>query len=363
MSQQIKLDILPSGEAYTIARCSQGDIGREINISLYDGENAYTIPAGAYVEVAGKKADGFIFAYSDNITISHDRKSVTISTKEQMTACAGPVMCEIRIKTGTALIGTCNFVLMCEGGAIDGVASTSDISLIAQVEADIQNALAAATQAAQSASNAAASATAAAASATAASDSATAAAGSASDASRSATAAALSATAADTAARNAASSETNAATSEQNASNSASAAAQSATTAQGHATEAAAKAGAAAISETNAAASATAAAASATAAQSVLIVTETIVEILATDWDSSTHLVTVTVQGVTTTSTQEIAPLIANDSTNITNNEVLANAQLYDAGQGTNYITLYAVNIPTEKVKVRVLQRGVNANA
>lgn len=363
MAQQINVDITPTGEAYEIVRCSQSDVGRSFKLNLKDGSDAYTIPNDASLEICGKKNDNYIFAYADNITIGSPRTSVTISLKEQMTACPGPVMCELRIKTTSGIIGTCNFILMVEGGVLDGVASTSDISIIAQVEQDIAAAEAAAATATAAATEAASSASEAAASATAASNSASAAAGSASDASRSATAAALSATAADTAARNAASSETNAATSEQNASNSASAAAQSATTAQGHATEAATKAGAAAISETNAAASATAAAASATAAQSVLIVTETIVEILATDWDVGTHLATVTVQGVTATSTQEIAPLLATSVDNINNNTTLANMMIYDAGQGTDYITLYAENLPVDKVKVRVLQRGVNANA
>lgn len=355
MAQQINIDITPTGESYEIVRCSQSDVGRAFQINLMDGNNAYHIPTGAELIIAGKKNDKYVFEYTDNIT-QDSRTTVTITLKEQMTACPGPVMCELRIKTSTGIIGTCNFVLLVEGGVLDGIVSTSEIAIIAQVEQDIAAAEAAAASAAQSASDAA--------------SSASAAAGSASDASRSATAAALSATAADTSAHNAASSETNAAASATAADGSAQAAAQSAQAAAQSAQGAASNAQNAALSATNAAADARAAAGGARAAAeaaaeaaALLEVTETIVEILASDWNSSTHLATVTVQGVTATSTQEIAPLIANDSTNITNNEALANAQLYDAGQGTNFITLYAVNVPTEKVKVRVLQRGVNANA
>ena len=74
-------------------------------------------------------------------------------------------------------------------------------------------------------------------------------------------------------------------------------------------------------------------------------------------WDSTTHLITVAVTGVTTVSNQEIFGLPATSQANIENNELLQQANIMDAGQTTGYITLYAENIPTVDLQIRVLVR------
>lgn len=305
MSQQINLDITPTGESYSIVRCSQADVGRQFTVNLYDGDSQYIIPNGATVEVAGKKSDKYIFAYSDNITIESGRKAVTVALKDQMTACVGPVMCEIRIINGSTILGTCNFILMVEGGVLDGVVSTSEIAIIAQIEAQI-------VIAEEAAENASASATAAAASAGSAAGSANSAAQSASDASS------------------------------------------SAQVAQTAATNAGTYASAASASATNASNSATAAASSASAAaQSVIDAgnaakgTATQVSFSSASIDPSTHLIDIACPGVTATSRQEIYPMPSTSAANIQNNEDLMAAELYDAGQSTDQITLYVKNIPS----------------
>lgn len=78
----------------------------------------------------------------------------------------------------------------------------------------------------------------------------------------------------------------------------------------------------------------------------------------AADWNSSTHLINVSVSGVTTTSNQEILPLAATSAANIQNNAALVAADIQDYGQATGSITLYAVNVPATDLKVRIIVRA-----
>lgn len=77
----------------------------------------------------------------------------------------------------------------------------------------------------------------------------------------------------------------------------------------------------------------------------------------ANSWDSTTHLITVSVIGVTAASNQEIFGLPATSATNIQNNQKLQQANLMDYGQTDGQITLYAENVPTDDLKIRVIVR------
>lgn len=77
----------------------------------------------------------------------------------------------------------------------------------------------------------------------------------------------------------------------------------------------------------------------------------------ANSWNSTTHLITVSVIGVTAASNQEIMGLPAISAANIQNNQKLQQANLMDYGQTDGQITLYAENIPTEDLKIRVIVR------
>lgn len=81
------------------------------------------------------------------------------------------------------------------------------------------------------------------------------------------------------------------------------------------------------------------------------------VSLPAADWNSTTHLITVNVLGVTAASNQEILGLPATSSANIQNNTALQEANIMDAGQSTGTITLYAENIPTIDLSIRVIVR------
>ena len=77
----------------------------------------------------------------------------------------------------------------------------------------------------------------------------------------------------------------------------------------------------------------------------------------AEDWDSETHLITVPVTGVTAASNQEILPMLAVTAANIQNNLALQQANISDAGQATGQITLYAENVPSVDLQVRIIVR------
>ena len=61
--------------------------------------------------------------------------------------------------------------------------------------------------------------------------------------------------------------------------------------------------------------------------------------------------------GVTAASNQEIMGLPATSAVNIQNNQKLQQANLMDYGQTDGQITLYAENIPTEDLTIRVIVR------
>lgn len=81
------------------------------------------------------------------------------------------------------------------------------------------------------------------------------------------------------------------------------------------------------------------------------------IDLYANQWDASTHLITVSVTGVTAASNQEIFGLEATSSANIQNNQKLQAANLMDYGQGSGTITLYAENVPEDDLQIRVIVR------
>ena len=78
----------------------------------------------------------------------------------------------------------------------------------------------------------------------------------------------------------------------------------------------------------------------------------------ASDWDSTTNTITVDVAGVTATSNQEIFGLRATSAANIANNKALQACNLMDYGQAEGQITLYAENIPSVDLSIRVIVRA-----
>lgn len=144
VTQTINLNLIPGGVPPVI-HVNQYDIGNAaLILKLHNGFSEFTVPASASVTLVGTKPDNTGFVYAAE---SVSGSLATVNVTQQMTALAGDVMCELRIRSeGTGAssdetghsdhenIGTINFILRVERAALsdDTVISKTDIPLIEQ---------------------------------------------------------------------------------------------------------------------------------------------------------------------------------------------------------------------------------------
>lgn len=181
LEESFSLDLMPGTIPQSI-HLSQNDVGwRYLKFSLHDRGKPFTVPSGTVAFFNGKKSDGKGFSYKMSVSDS----TVSIAVQSQMTAAAGPVICEVSLQSGSEVIGSANLLLVVERCPLDGAhMSDSDMSAVNEAVARIGEAIAAAhtaiakaSEASSSAGRAASSAKAAAASATESANAATAAKG------------------------------------------------------------------------------------------------------------------------------------------------------------------------------------------
>ena len=138
--QSVKLNLIP-GAVLPVVNVSQYDVKRTFALAVYDGAASYDL-TGKTVTIRGTKPDnhGFDYGTSDGV-VSVSGNTVTISTTQQMTAVGGQVMAELRIESGTTIIGTLNFIIDVEPSALsdDTIISDTEIPVI---ERDFEAALA-----------------------------------------------------------------------------------------------------------------------------------------------------------------------------------------------------------------------------
>lgn len=138
--QSVKLNLIP-GAVLPVVNVSQYDVKRTFQLAVYDGAASYDL-TGKTVTIRGTKPDnhGFDYGTSDGV-VSVSGNTVTISTTQQMTAVGGHVMAELRIESGTTVIGTLNFIIDVEPSALseDTIISDTEIPVI---ERDFEAALA-----------------------------------------------------------------------------------------------------------------------------------------------------------------------------------------------------------------------------
>ena len=130
--ESININLIP-GEAFPVCHASQFDKGRQIRLNLYDGYAIYTLSGTETLVLDVKKPDTCIVTVEvTNTSQSH----VIITTTEQMCACPGDNICELKITNGTTEIGTLNFIMQVEEDPLNnGVTSQSAIhDLQTQVE-------------------------------------------------------------------------------------------------------------------------------------------------------------------------------------------------------------------------------------
>lgn len=130
-TQETNLNVIPSG-VRPVIHCSQYDNNLSaIRFKLFKDNVAFAIPTGAAVIINGHKPDNTGFSYAASAISGN---MATINVTQQMTAIAGDVLCELRVRTESQIIGTLNFILRVEPAPLtdDTIISETDIPLIEQ---------------------------------------------------------------------------------------------------------------------------------------------------------------------------------------------------------------------------------------
>ena len=114
---------------------SQGDTGRTLAFSLYDGLSPFTPPTGSTVTIVGRKPSGL--GFSETCTVSGN--TAAVNTTLAMTQESGKIPVELRIESDTRSIGTANFTMYVEpsphpAGTTDGTTEEAR-TVLAQCEA------------------------------------------------------------------------------------------------------------------------------------------------------------------------------------------------------------------------------------
>ena len=163
ITQTHDLNLIP-GSVPPVVNVTQFDkTARTLVFNLWDGETSFSVPSGAAVTIRGTKPDGNGFEY----TATASGSTVSMDLQQQMATCAGSVRCEVRIASGTQILGTADFILEVKPSALNENTPLSETELplieqaaegAAKIEANLSASNTAASNAAKSASAAAGSA-------------------------------------------------------------------------------------------------------------------------------------------------------------------------------------------------------------
>lgn len=124
ITQAGKVNMIPGSDSPLRIQVSQWDAGsRTLSFTLYAGQAVYTVPSGATVTCDGTRPSGGGFS----VSASASGSTVTVGISDQMTAEAGLVRCQITVRDGDDALGSANFILQVEEGALmpGGVVSAS----------------------------------------------------------------------------------------------------------------------------------------------------------------------------------------------------------------------------------------------
>lgn len=122
--ESFNLNIIP-GKDRPVCHASQFDIGRQFHVNLFEGFNVFTLDGTETISLSVRKPDGNVVTAS--VTNTSDNY-VEFVTTEQMTACEGSNLCELKLEKGSDVIGTANFILEVEVDPLEGgVQSASEI--------------------------------------------------------------------------------------------------------------------------------------------------------------------------------------------------------------------------------------------
>ena len=130
ITQSYKIDMTPGAVPLRV-KVSQYDVGiRQLLFQLFNGATACTSNSfDLSAQIVGTKQDQKGFAYEASVDTSALGIWVTVDITEQMTACAGDVVCEIRMYNNSSRISTANFILEVEPAALGSETDISETEL------------------------------------------------------------------------------------------------------------------------------------------------------------------------------------------------------------------------------------------
>lgn len=155
ITQTHDLNLIP-GSVPPVVNVTQYDkTARTLVFNLWDGETSFSVPSGAAVTIRGTKPDGNGFEY----TATASGSTVSMDLQQQMATCAGSVRCEVRIASGTQILGTADFILEVKPSALNESTplSETELPLIEDQAKKYMNAAASSASAAAASESAAAS--------------------------------------------------------------------------------------------------------------------------------------------------------------------------------------------------------------
>ena len=129
--QTIDLNMIPSGVP-PVVHVNQYETQLNAFIfNLYKGDEPFAIPNNAAVLFNGLKPDGNVFSFA---AASTSGNTAICNCEQQMVPLAGDVVCELRVRTASEIVGTLNFILRVEEAPLhdDSVISETTIPLIEQ---------------------------------------------------------------------------------------------------------------------------------------------------------------------------------------------------------------------------------------
>ena len=125
ITQTHDLNLIP-GSVPPVVNVTQYDkTARTLVFNLWDGETSFSVPSGAAVTIRGTKPDGNGFEY----TATASGSTVSMDLQQQMATCAGSVRCEVRIASGTQILGTADFILEVKPSALNENTPLSETEL------------------------------------------------------------------------------------------------------------------------------------------------------------------------------------------------------------------------------------------
>lgn len=134
INQSINLNLIPGAIPPRI-KVSQYDEGsRTLIFMLYNGSSQYAGDTGITAKIQGTKPDGHGFCYDATYGQETGYCYVTADLTRQMTVVAGAVTCEIVLEKNSQVLGTGNFILDVEAGALSDDTDISDTEIPAIID-------------------------------------------------------------------------------------------------------------------------------------------------------------------------------------------------------------------------------------